>query len=82
MRPNTRRLLLTVIVFCALLGLVVGIAAALLKPERGDLLALTGFLFLCGGVTLILSVKRRLGLVLAVGRTESVRIWWPMTRSS
>jgi signal transduction histidine kinase len=56
MRPDIRRLVLTIIVFVALLSLVEGIAAVLLKPDRGDLMALAGFLFICGVITLGLSI--------------------------
>jgi two-component system sensor histidine kinase SaeS len=56
MRPSVKWLGLTFIIFGALLGLVEGIAAVLLKPERGDLLALAVFLFIFGGTTLGLSI--------------------------
>jgi signal transduction histidine kinase len=56
MRLSIRWLVLTFIIFGALLGLVEGIAVVLLKPERGDLLALAGFLFIFGGITLGFSI--------------------------
>jgi signal transduction histidine kinase len=56
MRLSVRWLGLTLIIFAVLLGLVVGIAALLLKPDQGDLLALAGFLFIFGGVTLGFSI--------------------------
>jgi two-component system sensor histidine kinase SaeS len=46
----------TFVVFAALLGLVLGITALLLRPERSDLLALTVFLLLSGGATLGVSI--------------------------
>jgi two-component system sensor histidine kinase SaeS len=56
MKQNARRLLLTVIVFIALLGLEVGIAAIVLQPKASDLLALAAFLLISGGITLGLSI--------------------------
>jgi signal transduction histidine kinase len=56
MRLSIRWLGLTFIVFGALLGLVEAIAVVLLKPDRSDLLALAGFLFVFGGITLGLSI--------------------------
>jgi two-component system sensor histidine kinase SaeS len=55
-RSDVRRLVLTAIVFVALLGLVIGIAAALLQPQGRDLLALAAFLLVSGGITLGLSM--------------------------
>jgi signal transduction histidine kinase len=51
MRLVSKHSALTVVVFLVLLGLVIGIAAVMLKPPIGDLLALTGFLFLSGVIT-------------------------------
>ena len=56
MRPDIKRLVLTIVVFVALLALVEGIAAALLKPQISDLLVLAGFLTFFGGITLVLSI--------------------------
>jgi signal transduction histidine kinase len=63
MRLNVKWLGLTLLIFGALLGLVEGITAVLLKPERSDLLALAGFLLISGGLTLGLSIAvARFGL--------------------
>ena len=56
MQLRIRWLVLTLVVFATLLGLVEIIAVILLKPGHGDLLALAGFLFASGGITLILSI--------------------------
>lgn len=56
MRLNVKWLALTLLVFIALLGLVEVIAVIILNPGRGDLLALAGFLLVCGGITLTLSI--------------------------
>lgn len=72
MRPGTKWVILTVIVFGALLGLVEGIASTLIRPELNDLLAFAGFLAFFGGVALILSII--LGRSSLPGRFRSLRI--------
>jgi two-component system sensor histidine kinase SaeS len=56
MRLSVKWLVLTFIIFGALIGLLESFAAVLLKPDRGDLLALAGFLVICGGITLGVSI--------------------------
>jgi hypothetical protein len=53
---SVKWLVLTFIIFGALIGLLESFAAVLLKPDRGDLLALAGFLVICGGITLGVSI--------------------------
>jgi signal transduction histidine kinase len=53
---SVRWLVLTLLVFAALLGLVEVITVILLNPDRGDLLALAGFLLVFGGIALTLSI--------------------------
>jgi signal transduction histidine kinase len=56
MKLTGNRLLLTFIVFFSLLGMVVGIAAVLLKPPQSDLITLASFLLLFGGIAVGLSI--------------------------
>jgi signal transduction histidine kinase len=71
MKPGAKWLLLTLIVFAALLGLVEGIAAILIRPELSDLLAFAGFLAFFGGIALVLSII--LGSSALASRFRSIR---------
>ena len=61
MKPRSRTLWLTAVVFAALLGLVEIIASTLARAQNTDLLALAGFLLSFGAIALVLSM--------AVGRS-------------
>jgi len=56
MMLKARWLVITLVAFAAWLGLVVGIVALMTQSDRGDLLALAGFLCLSGIITLGLSI--------------------------
>ena len=56
MEISLKRIILTVMIFIALSAVVVGVAAITIRPAGNELLALSGFLLIFGGITLGISI--------------------------